>query len=202
MSTVYFVLSSYPVCLSVSILEHLELVGKMEETKRMMEEKLSEWKRDEEEEDNTADTQEMAPPPAKLSPTKMLKKRMREEEEERTGIRITIRGSAVFSNASPVTVSKFRKECSSYESLPDAPSSVDQLVILICCVVSKCPNCMGKNHIFLSLDSILHSVKKIFSEAICGLPHHNGYQDESLLFGGPWCSTNWLFINCWGIHHN
>ena len=68
-------------------------------------------------------------PPAKLSPTEILKRKLLQQEEERTGIRMTIRGSYVFSNTNPdaITTSRFRKECRSYEALPYAPSDVNQL---------------------------------------------------------------------------
>ena len=54
------------------------------------------------------------------STTEMLKRRMRQEEEKRSG--------ACRSEIFSVSQSKFERECSSYELLPDADSGIDQLL--------------------------------------------------------------------------
>ena len=89
-----------------------------------LEEKLGEWKPELEDNDDIDDPEEVSEPPAKLTATEMLRKQMREEEK-----RAGMGGSAVFSNsaASTATVSSFRKECQSYEALPDTASDIDQL---------------------------------------------------------------------------
>ena len=89
-----------------------------------LEEKLGEWKPELEDNDDIDNPEEVSEPPAKLTATEMLRKQMREEEK-----RAGMGGSAVFSNsaASTATVSSFRKECQSYEGLPDTASDIDQL---------------------------------------------------------------------------
>ncbi len=110
---------------------HLKMLKILESTKEELEEKLGDWKVKtvEEEEESDDDPDEVTEPPAKLSVTEMLKRRLREEEEKTRGLRMTIRNSAVFSNTATdsSTMSRFRKECLSYEALPDASSDVDQL---------------------------------------------------------------------------
>ena len=66
----------------------------------------------------------MISPAEKLSVTEMLKKRMREEEiaKEKPKRR---RRSSVFGEHEESR--QFKRECASYELLPDAPQSVDQL---------------------------------------------------------------------------
>ena len=66
----------------------------------------------------------MISPAEKLSVTEMLKKRMREEEmaKEKPKRR---RRSSVFGEHEESR--PFERECASYELLPDAPESVDQL---------------------------------------------------------------------------
>ena len=88
-----------------------------------MEEKLREWKIGEKDEIELEEEMEVTEPPAKLTITEMLKRKMRAEKERSSGL------SAIFSNssASTSTVSRFRKECLSYEELPDASSDVEQL---------------------------------------------------------------------------
>ena len=97
---------------------HLKLVDKFEQTKKAMEEKLEEWMGVELvrpiEEESKDDGRS---PPAKLTVTEMLKRRMRQEEEKKGR-------SDIFS----APQSKFEKECSSYELLPDAESGIDQLL--------------------------------------------------------------------------
>ena len=97
---------------------HLKLVDKFEETKRQMEEMLVEDGAEmgtpmEQEKDDDE-------PPAKISATEMLKRKIRNEEEKKGGARM----SDVFSEPQ----SKFEKEWSCYELLPDADSGVDQLL--------------------------------------------------------------------------
>ena len=107
---------------------HLKLVNKFEETKELMEVKVVEWNvvqdDDLEEEDEDEEVRE---PPAKLSPTDLLKRKLlQQEEQEQGGSRSS--ASAIFSDRSEsVATSRFRRECKSYETLPYAPSSVDQL---------------------------------------------------------------------------
>ena len=66
----------------------------------------------------------MISPAEKLSVTEMLKKWMREEEiaKEKPKRR---RRSSVFGEHEEIR--PFERECASYELLPDAPESVDQL---------------------------------------------------------------------------
>ena len=97
---------------------HLKLVDKYEETKKEMEEKLKEWM--EEEMDKPVEEEDGGSPPAKISPTEMLKRRMRQEEERRGGAR----RSDIFT----APQSKFERECSTYELLADADSSIDLLL--------------------------------------------------------------------------
>ena len=103
---------------------HLKLLKINSQTKEELEEKLGEWKPELEKNDDIDDPEEVSEPPSKLTATKMLRKQMREEER-----RSDMGGSAVFSNssASTATVSSFRKECQSYEALPDTASDIDQL---------------------------------------------------------------------------
>ena len=74
--------------------------------------------------------------------------------------------------------------------------------------MSKCPNFMCKNHIFLSFHSILHSVKIILSGAISSLPNFNGHKDESREFGGPCLQhvrvniSHFCFALCIKTKHN
>ena len=102
---------------------HLQLLHIFEDTKDEMEEKLGEWKIGEKDEIELEEEMEVTEPPAKLTITEMLKRKMRAEKERSSGL------SAIFSNssASTSTVSRFRKECLSYEELPDASSDVEQL---------------------------------------------------------------------------
>ena len=99
---------------------HLKLVDKFEETKRQMEEMLVEdgaemgTPMEQEKDDDGGE------PPAKISATEMLKRKIRNEEEKKGGARM----SDVFSEPQ----SKFEKEWSCYELLPDADSGVDQLL--------------------------------------------------------------------------
>ena len=54
------------------------------------------------------------------STTEMLKRRMRQEEEKRSG--------ACRSEIFSVSQSKFERDCSSYELLPDADGGIEQLL--------------------------------------------------------------------------
>ena len=108
---------------------HLKVVNKLDKTRTDMEEMLIEWNILQgevvEEEMDTGEAG-LNSPAAKLSVTDMLKKRLKEEEEAKANrLAGRTRLSAVF-EFHPEN-RPFQRECTSYELLPDAQSSVDQL---------------------------------------------------------------------------
>ena len=95
---------------------HLKLLGKMEEVKEDMEEKLGEWRKEKEDEVKVVQEEEMEKEaPKKLSPTEMLKKRMKDQEEKAKGRKA--KKSSTFRNTSEKQVTQFTEECDKYETV-------------------------------------------------------------------------------------
>ena len=105
---------------------HLRSIGKFESTKRELEAKLQDWKKDEEVEDSDKDPdepEEMAPPPPKLTPTQLLRRQQMSATEAPVPARPGRRRLA----STPNPLTNFQKECLVYEALPPADSTVDLL---------------------------------------------------------------------------